>query len=227
VNFIYEGLAGLETISPYVYLLVLLGGVASALSVCYVPILIMFSGYMGGKAKEGTGKAFRITISFTLGMIVTSAIIGVVAAYAGKSIMHLFTGYGLDIWIPAVIGLLMGLQLLGILRLKMPKTLQVRAKKPKTMIGSFVLGLPFGLVVTPCTIPIFIMIVTYVALNTSVVHGALLLSTYAIGKGLILALVAISSTTFLKDLTKTWSKRIEKIAGIVLILASFYLIIFA
>jgi cytochrome c biogenesis protein CcdA len=133
MNFIYEGLAGLETISPYVYLLVLLGGIASALSVCYIPILIMFSGYMSGKAKEGTGKALTISFGFTLGMVVTSAVIGIVSAYVGKSIMTVFTGYSLDIWIPALIGILMGLQMLGILRFKMPKTLQVQAKKPKSL----------------------------------------------------------------------------------------------
>lgn len=137
MDFIYESLAGLEAVSPYVYLLVFLGGVISAVSICYVPILVMFSGYMSGHAQEGTGKALRITVSFTLGMIVTSVVIGMIAALIGKSIMELFTGYALDIWIPAVIGMLMGLQLLGIIRLKMPKMLQIKVKKSKTMLGSF------------------------------------------------------------------------------------------
>jgi cytochrome c-type biogenesis protein len=226
MEFIYEGLAGLETISAYVYLLVLLGGVASALSICYVPILVMFSSYMGGRAHEGVGKALRITTSFTIGMVITSAVIGVVAAFLGNSIMKLFTGYGLDVWIPAVIGIVMGLQLLGVIKIKMPRQLSVKANKPKTTFDAFTLGLPFGLVITPCTIPIFIMIITYVAVNGSIVHGALLLATYAIGKGLILALVAATSTTLLKDIAKKWSGRIEKITGIVLILASLYLIFF-
>jgi cytochrome c-type biogenesis protein len=90
MDFIYERLAGLETISAYVYLLVLLGGVASALSICYVPVLVMFSSYMGGRAHEGVGKALRITTSFTIGMVITSAVIGVVAAFLGNSIMKLF-----------------------------------------------------------------------------------------------------------------------------------------
>jgi cytochrome c-type biogenesis protein len=226
MDFIYEGLVGLEAMSPYVYLLVFLGGIASALSICYVPILVMFSGYMSGRAQEGTGKALRITTSFTMGMMITSAVIGIIAAFIGKSIMQLFIGYGLDIWIPATIGIVMGLQLLGVIRIKMPKMLRVKKEKPETTFGAFTLGLPFGLVITPCTIPIFIMIITYVAVNGSIVHGALLLATYAIGKGMILALVAASSVTFLKDMAKKWSKRIEIIAGIVLILASLYLIFF-
>ncbi len=56
MNYIYDGLSGLQTISPYVYLLVLLGGIASAVSICYVPILVMFTGYMGGTRKKEKGK---------------------------------------------------------------------------------------------------------------------------------------------------------------------------
>jgi cytochrome c-type biogenesis protein len=226
LNYIYEQLAGLEAVSPFSYVLVLLGGILSAVSICYVPILVMFSGYMGKHAEGGTGKALRITAGFTVGMIMTSAMIGIVAAFVGKSIMVLFTGYSLDVWIPAVVGILMGLQLLGVLKLKMPGQLQVKAQEPKTTFGAFTLGLPFGLVITPCTIPIFIMIITHVVFTGSMVHGALLLATYAIGKGIILAVVATSSSAFLKDLTKKWGSRVEVIAGIILLLASLYLIFF-
>lgn len=226
MNFVYEGLTGIQSISPYVYLLVLLGGVVSALSICYFPILVMFSSYMSKQAHEGTGKALRITTSFTVGMMVTSAITGIVAAYIGKSIMQFFTGYGLDQWIPAAVGIIMGLQMVGILRLKMPQMLAVNGKKPTTMAGSFALGLPFGLVITPCTVPIFLMIITYVAVKGSILHGMLLLVTYAIGKGLVLAVISTSSVTFFKNFAQKWGKRVEKIAGIILILASLYLIFF-
>ncbi len=224
MNFIYEGLASLVTVSPYVYLLVFLGGMVSAVSVCYIPILVMFSGYMGGRAKETNNNP--IIIGFILGMVIMSALLGIIAAIVGKSIMQLFTGYKLDIWIPAIIGTLMGLQLLGILKIKMPQMVQVQSKKPKTALGAFSLGLPFGLVITPCTVPIFIMIITYVAVNGSILHGALLLTTYAIGKGLVMAIVAMSSIAFLKDLAQKWSRRVEKMAGVVLLLASVYIVFF-
>ncbi len=86
-----------------------------------------------------------MTISFTFGMMITSAIIGVTTAFAGKSIMQLFTGYHLDIWIPAIVGIVMGLQLLGVINLKMPRTIQIRADKPTNMTGAFTLGLSLPL----------------------------------------------------------------------------------
>jgi cytochrome c biogenesis protein CcdA len=106
MNFIYEGLANLEAVSPLVYLLVFLGGVISAISICYIPVLVMFSGYMGGRAKENNNKS--IVVGFIVGMVIMSAVLGIIAALIGKSIMTLFTGYKLDIWIPALIGTVMG-----------------------------------------------------------------------------------------------------------------------
>jgi cytochrome c-type biogenesis protein len=226
MDFVYEGLAGLETVSMYVYLLVLLGGVISAVSVCYIPILIMFGGYMGGHASEGEGRALRITWSFVFGMMITSAVMGAFAALIGKSIMQVFTGYGLDLWIPVIIGILMGLHLLGVIRLKMPRSFVMKGKKPTTMAGAFTLGLPFGLVITPCAIPIFVMIITYVAAQGSILHGALLLAVFAIGKGIVLTIVALTSTTFLKDIATKWSGRLEKFAGVIILLATVYLVIY-
>jgi cytochrome c-type biogenesis protein len=224
MNFIYEGLANLEAVSPLVYLLVFLGGVVSAISICYIPVLVMFSGYMGGRAKENNN--ISIVVGFLVGMVMMSAVLGIIAAMVGKSIMTLFTGYKLDIWIPALIGTVMGLQLLGIIKLKLPQMIGFQSKKPKTSLGAFTLGLPFGLVITPCTVPIFIMIITYVAVNGSIVHGALLLAVYAIGKGLVMAIVAMSSIAFLKDIAQKWSRKVEKIAGVVLLIASVYIVVF-
>jgi cytochrome c-type biogenesis protein len=227
MEFVYEGLAGLESVGIFVYFLVLIGGVLSAISVCYIPILIMFGGYMGKHSNEGNGKALRITWSFVLGMMITTAIMGIIAAFIGKAIMKVFIGYGLDLWIPAIIGILMGLQLRGVIKLKLPRMFSaVKGRKPDTMIGAFTLGLPFGFVITPCTIPIFVMIVTYVAAQGNMVHGALLLTVYTVGKGIILTLVALGATTFLKDISKKWSGKMEKIAGVIILLATLYLVIY-
>lgn len=226
MDFIYQGLAGLDSISPYVYVLVFLGGVLSAVSICYVPILLMYSSYMGSRAKEGNVRALVHTAGFTAGMMVTSAVIGIIAAFVGRSIMQLFTGYQLDVWIPGIIGIVMGLQLLGVIHLRMPQQLRVKVRKPKSTVGAFTFGLPFGLVITPCTIPIFIMIITFVAAKGSIVHGALLLVVYALGKGVILAIIATSSVTFLKDFMEKWGTKVQIITGILLILISLYLIFF-
>lgn len=121
----------------------------------------------------------------------------------------------------------MGLQLLGVLRLRMPAVPIFRwAQKPNSIWGFFVLGLPFGLVVTPCTIPIFIAIVALVALQASVFHGALLMVAYAWGRDTILLALAVS-VGLLKTLNigrTPWY--IERVSGGIILVASFGVLIF-
>jgi cytochrome c-type biogenesis protein len=117
---LYEAIGSTTQLSPWVYLLVMLGGVASAISPCYVPVLTMFGGYVGGYAQRERSSSFVLAILFVLGNAVTLAIVGAVAAVIGHSALKIFSGYELDRWIPGIIGLVMGLQLLGLLRLRFP-----------------------------------------------------------------------------------------------------------
>ena len=224
---LYEVLGSTAQISPWVYFLVMIGGVASAISPCYVPVLAMFGGYVGGYAPKTKTGGLRLALPFILGNAVTLAAVGAIATLLGKTALNVFTGYQLDRWIPGVVGLVMGLQLLGILKLKMPviSTLDWE-RQPGTGFGSFALGLPFGLVVTPCTIPIFFAIVTFVALQGSILHGALLMVTYALGRGAVLAAVA-ASVGLLKTLrVARTSKYVERISGVVILIASIGLLLF-
>jgi cytochrome c-type biogenesis protein len=121
----------------------------------------------------------------------------------------------------------MGLQLLGILRLRFPTIPIVRlAREPGTKVGSFVLGLPFGLVVTPCTMPIFFAIVAFVALQANIFHGALVMVAYALGRGVVLTAVAMS-VGLLKALNiARTSYYFERASGIVILVASIGLLLF-
>jgi cytochrome c-type biogenesis protein len=183
MEYVMQQLVAAGSISPFVYLLVLLAGVASALSPCFVPVLAMFGGYVGGYAKEANRQPTGMAIAFTLGQALTLAIVGVVAVLIGRAILSVFTGYELDRYIPAVIGIVMGLKLLGVLKFDLPLIGRLKARRPSSIQGAFTLGIPFGLVVTPCTIPIFLLVVSYVAVTANIIHGALLMVAYALGRG--------------------------------------------
>jgi cytochrome c-type biogenesis protein len=224
---LYEALGSTTQLSPWAYFLVMLGGVASALSPCYVPVLTMFGGYVGGYASINKTGGLLLALPFVLGNAATLAVVGAAAAVIGKSALGIFSGYELDRWIPGVVGLAMGLQLLGVLRLKMPVMPLFRwAQTPHTGWGSFLLGLPFGLVVTPCTIPIFFAIVAFVAFQASILHGSLLMVAYALGRGIILTAVAVS-VGFLKCFNIARSSQyLEWASGILILAASVGLLLF-
>ena len=84
VEQLYEMLGSTAQLSPWVYLLVMFGGVASAISPCYVPVLAMFGGYVGGYAPETKTGGLRLALPFILGNAVTLAAVGSVATVLGK-----------------------------------------------------------------------------------------------------------------------------------------------
>lgn len=225
--YVMEQLSITSAISPLVYLLVLLGGLASALSPCFIPVLAMFGGYIGGYAQDQTRQPLRLAVAFTIGQALTLAVIGMIAVLIGKSVLTVFTGYALDRYIPAVLGIIMGLQLLGLLHLKFPLLGYLRPKRPDTVWGALTLGVPFGLVVAPCTIPIFFTIVAYLALQANVLHGALLMVAYGVGRGLILTVVAFSAGLLRIVREGQVNQTVERISGALILAASLYLLFFS
>jgi cytochrome c-type biogenesis protein len=218
-------------ISPLVYLLVLLSGAASALTPCFMPVLAMFGGYISGYARDSSVQAPRMALAFTLGQALTLAMIGIIAALVGRSVLAVFTGYELDRYVPATLGILMGLQLLGIFKVNFPVIGPVigslRRRRPDHPFGAFSLGIPFGFVVTPCSIPIFLVIMAYLATQASLIHGALLMMAYAFGRGIILIVVAYSAGLIKTVRERQVNHMIERASGVVILAISLYVLFYA
>ncbi len=95
----------------------------------------------------------------------------------------LWLWYGLG----AVALLLMGLNLAGLLRLRLPF---LKTPSPgngqRSALGAYLLGLPFGLAGCPSCEPVRLAVLTAVAANTQPLTGALAMLAVGLGQGLIL-----------------------------------------
>lgn len=203
-------------ISAATYILVFVVGIVSAVLPCYLPVLAMFGGYAQKGAAGDKRKAARIAVYFILGMVATSLVIGLIFALLGEQFLPFVEKYRLLTWAPPLFDILAGLQLLGVISFAMPnfqKPLS-RPDVPQSNMSAFKLGIPYGLVISPCAIPIFFALISYIALQGSPLHGALLMTAYSLGKGLILAAVAVFSISILRKLAK-WSGPVKKTAGYV------------
>ncbi len=96
---LYSVLQSTQQISR-VYSLVLAGGIASAISPCYTPVLAMSGGYVGGYAQGNKSTGLLLALPFVLGNAVTLAVAGGVASIVGRSTLQVFSSYQLDRWIP-------------------------------------------------------------------------------------------------------------------------------
>ncbi|BFT70100.1 cytochrome c biogenesis CcdA family protein [Paenibacillus sp. P36] len=201
-------------ISISTYILVFIVGIVSAVLACYLPVLAMFADYVQKGAAGDKRKAIRIAINFILGMVITSVLIGLIIALLGQQFLPFVEKYNLLTWVPPVFDIFAGLQLLGVISFAMPtfqKSLS-RPRLPQSNYAAFKLGIPYGLVISPCAIPIFFTLISYIALQGSPLHGALLMTTYSLGKGVILVAVAVFSISILSKLAR-WGGPVKKVAG--------------
>lgn len=200
--------------------LLFIAGVFTSFSPCILPMVPILVGYIGGYGGSSRLRGFLQSLVFVLGLGITFGILGLVAAAFGR----VFGAIGRHwYFIMGGVALLMGLQLLGIIRISLPglKTIPVRAKG---LLGIFLMGLFFGLVASPCATPILAVIITYVAAQQNLTYGWLLLFAYGLGQGMPLLVVGTFTAT-LKNLRfiQRYSPYITYISAGILILLGVYL----
>lgn len=203
---------------------VFLAGVLSSASPCVLATIPLVVGFVGGYADGDRSKAFRYSLAFVLGLSLTFTAFGAAAGLFGT----MFGTLGGWWYIAAgIIALIMGGQLIGLYELHLPVHLEYKPKQGG-IIGSFLLGLFFGVVSSPCATPVLVVLLTVVATKGEILYGIGLLFTYAIGHCLLM-LVAGTFTGFVESLAKakgvanfsTWTKRFS---GFIVAFVGIYLI---
>jgi len=202
-----------------ILILVFLGGLMTSLSPCLLSMLPVMLGYIGGLEKPSKTKGFITSASFVLGLAVTFAILGIIASLLGKAFGQIGSGW---LYIIGFFAIFMGLQLIGVINFNLPG-LQTMPEKKGGVLGSFGVGLLFGLVASPCATPVLAVLMTYVAGQGVLWYGALLLFIYGLGHGLPL-IIAGTFTAVLKSLPRLqkWSHYITYLSGGLLITLGLY-----
>ena len=222
---------GLENIGAIIreapmlaYLAVFFGGLLSAANPCVLVTIPLVIGYVGGYADGNRAKAFVFTVFFVLGLSATFTILGLVAALAGT----LFGNIG-DYWkyIVAGIVMFMGLYLMGLIRIPLPQA-KMASTKRKGLLGSFMLGMLFGVVSSPCATPVLAVLLAIVSTQKQVLYGGSLLFTYALGHCMLM-LAAGTFTGFAAKFIESKSagavsNYVKKFSGAIIFAVGVYLI---
>lgn len=219
------GIAGrvsnaLESGSIVAFFLVFLGGLLTSLTPCVYPMIPITIAVIGAQATGGKLKGFVLSLFYVLGMALTFAILGMVAAKTGglfgTAVQHPVVNA-----VIALIFFVMGLSLLGVWVLQMPPSVaaRLRSGKRKGFTGALVTGALAGLVVSPCISPLLVVILTWVAKSGSMVLGFGLLFSFALGLGVLFILIGTFSG-IIKNLPKSggWMELIERGFGVMLVI---------
>lgn len=160
--------------------IVLLAGLLTSLTPCMLSMLPITVGYIGGYESQGKLQAAAQSSWFALGLATTLAMLGIIATSLGKVYGQI--GSGLPI-IVSLVAIVMGLNLLEILPLRFPSlgATDWIAQDLPSGVRSYLLGLTFGLVASPCSTPVLATILAWVASTKDLVVGGGLLIAYAVG----------------------------------------------
>ncbi len=201
------------------YLIVFAGGLASGLSPCTFPTVLLIAGYVGGREQVSKLRGFYLSLAFVLGISLCLSILGMTASLAGG----LFLGSRVIWYLVAIIAIFMGLYMLEFFNFNLSAGLNIKPKRNGSLIGAFLLGFPFGLAASPCTTPVTVTVLAFAAAKGSVPAGFLLLFLFAMGRSLPL-LLAGTFTGLIKNVDRFAgiSDVIQKVSGVLLIGLGFY-----
>ncbi|HQT90159.1 MAG TPA: cytochrome c biogenesis protein CcdA [Acidiphilium sp.] len=166
------------------YAVAFLGGLVASISPCILGMLPLNLSYIGAARLTSRTAALRVASLFVVGVIVVNVALGL----ASSLFFALFVQYRAPVNVGVgALTIVMGLWLAGFVRLPTP---QIAARIPPGA-GSFVVGLVFALVATPCASPVLIFILGEVSLAASPMRAVGAMTVYAIGYTLVLFLASL------------------------------------
>jgi cytochrome c-type biogenesis protein len=209
-------------------------GVVSFLSPCILPVVPSYLAFVSGmtleELRDGAtpevrrGALFHSAL-FMVGFAAVFMTMGLVATAAGAVIA------GALPWINRAGGVLMialGLLLLGVLRVPaLARDLRPHlSSRPAGALGSLAVGVAFGAGWTPCIGPVLGAVLLYASLEATMLHGSLLLATYALGLGIPFVAASAALTWFMaaSERVRRWLGPLQGLAGTVLVVIGFMMV---
>jgi cytochrome c-type biogenesis protein len=196
---------------------IFIAGLLTSLTPCMLSMLPITIGYIGGYESKSKLSAFIQSSWFSLGLATTLAILGILAATLGKIYGQI--GVGLPILVSAI-AIIMGLNLLEIIPLNLPNfgSIEWIKKDLPSAVRSYLLGLTFGLVASPCSTPVLATLLAWVGSSQDLFLGGVFLITYAVGYVLPLIFAGTFTANIKQFLEiRRWTNWINPVSGSLLL----------
>ncbi len=207
-------------------LLVLFLGVLMSLTPCIYPMIPITIGLLQAHAKRSVWYNIGVAISYTLGLAIMFAILGLTAAFTG-SLFGKFMSKPIVVVAIICVLLYFAFSMFGLYEIRLPRFLisqkQQTLRPTGSFISAFLFGFISGTIASPCLTPGLAFLLTFIAHQANHFVGFALMFAFGVGMSIPLMLIGTFSTVLkFAPQTGTWMLEIKKIFGIILIALAFY-----
>ena len=203
---------GLNSPGPFTIFFVFSAGLLTSLGPCSLSLLPVTIAYIGGTEKN----KFKL-IGFSGGVVFSLVALGAASGFLGKIYGQIPSYYTSFV---ALIAIIMGLNLLGILKFQLPNgpDLKIIEDKLPSLISPFTIGITFGLASSPCITPVLAPLLAWVSQAKNPINSIIFLFFFGIGQvtPLIIAGTTAEKLKKLLELRK-FSQIIPTLSGIFLV----------
>lgn len=202
------------------------GVLSILLSPCHLSSIPLIVGFIDEQGRISTKRAFSIALSFSLGLMISIGVIGLITALAGR-MMGDVGRYGN--YFVAGIFFLVGLHLFDLIPMPWSGPTRIGMKR-RGLVAAFILGFIFGIALGPCTFAYMapILSITFQLSAAQMWYGVLLLLAYAVGHCSVIVLAGTFTEVVQRYLN--WNEQskgpliIKRVCGVLVILGGFYLL---
>jgi cytochrome c-type biogenesis protein len=221
---LYEAMMGaawLAVIASFAW-----GVLSIILSPCHLSSIPLVVGFISSQGKISIRRTFNISLIFSIGILITIALIGIITASLGRLMGDIGS---VGNYLVAGIFFLVGLYLLDIIKFDWNNA-GLRKTKSTGLTAALILGLLFGLALGPCTFAYMapVLGVVFQTAQTDYFFSIILLTAFGIGH----CSVIVGAGTLTRKVQKylNWSDGsktvlwIKRVCGVLVILGGIYLI---
>ena len=203
---------GLDHPGPFTVFLVFSAGLLTSLGPCSLSLLPVTIAYIGGTEKN----QFKL-ISFSGGVVFSLVTLGALSGFLGKIYGQIPPYYTS---IVAFIAIIMGLNLLGVIKFQLPNGPDFKfiEEKIPPLLTPFAIGTTFGLASSPCITPVLASLLAWVTQAKNPTISIIFLFFFGLGQ-VTPIIIAGATTENLKQFLelRKYSQVIPTLSGIFLV----------
>lgn len=223
-----QHLQNITALTPFAVVLVAFAGLVVGIAPSSFPLLSVAAGLAVGQGAASPNRrriqGLKLSAGFALGIATVDAILGALFGVMGLAVLRVLVGFlGLAYVLLAVLLTVIGLALLRIVHIAIP-SLTPSTKSSESFLGTYLLGLPFGLSACPACTPLLLPVVGAAAFTGDPLLGAILMFTFGLARGIPIVVAGTAAGT-LAHLRRSGSltRWIERLGGALMLTAAAYL----